>query len=383
VNAIIPDGFALSLINVPGDLQQLFTGNSAVTINNGGTMIFKGTAAGPRGGTGGLTFTAGINWQNGGGVLSADGNFGAPSVHFDNTGTITQNGGLFDIATFRLPPQNNATTFDFAGFAFAAAKPTVIGDVNDNTLPNFTFSGTPVFLAGHRPNWILTCGSATGTDAVWDLNGFTMVGDTIRVLGGGFQVTRYATLKNELGAGAGPGGVIDANRLEVGGFNGITYTAPYLNFVDPVTVTLRGSNTIYNNFSINNDGTGKPAPFTATNSTLILDPAAGSASIDTGSKDLNSTDFDPADWDDNFAWDLVKIGDGDTITLTGDANVGAGNNALYARTMECVGSSGTIDLNGHNVYLLEAPTCVTFDDSGGGAAYWPEVPPSGAVLIVR
>ncbi len=372
------------MTNVPSSLQKFTTGDTLVTVNNTSTMTFEGISAGPSGGTGGLIFTAGISFKNGDAVLVADGNFAATSLGWGNTGSITQNGGLFDVSTFSLP---KIGTVNIPAYEFAANKPTVItaGVTPHGT---YTLTGTMVFQDGHRPNWTLQSNYSTGINSVWNLNGFTMVGNTITIQGGGNPLNRYATLRNTNTVTGGPGAHIDANVLSVGNSN---YAAPYLDFTTPVTVTLRGNNTIYINYSVNNDGTEKtvageitnwPRPFKTDTSTFIFDPDGGTASIHTGSEDRNSTDFNPADWKDNFAFDTVRIGDGDTITLIGDANVGSGKNALYARTIDCVSGTGTINLNGHNIYLLEEPSSsVIFDDSGGGAVYWPI--PLGTVILIK
>ncbi len=95
-----------------------------------------------------------------------------------------------------------------------------------------------------------------------------------------------------------------------------------------------------------------------------LDPVDGTADLDTGSADRSGDGLQLSDWDNNFAYDVLYIGEGDTITLVGNADVGGGSNALYARKIEGYGGGSTIDLNGHNVYLQEWATGVTFVGAG-------------------
>jgi hypothetical protein len=91
--------------------------------------------------------------------------------------------------------------------------------------------------------------------------------------------------------------------------------------------------------------------------------------------------LDPIHWQNNFAFDQVFLGEGDTITLVGDANIeGAGTNALYATKMTGLGSGATVKLNGRNVYLLKRPVNVVFDATGGGRVY---APSSGTILSIR
>ena len=54
------------------------------------------------------------------------------------------------------------------------------------------------------------------------------------------------------------------------------------------------------------------------NTTITFDPSGGSANLDSGSDDDGGDGLQAADWDDNFAFDVIRIGEGDTITITGD-----------------------------------------------------------------
>lgn len=103
--------------------------------------------------------------------------------------------------------------------------------------------------------------------------------------------------------------------------------------------------------------------------------------VDTGSRDRSSVSLNPADWQNNFAFDQVVLGEGDTIKLVGDANIeGGGNNALYATRMTGLGAGATVKLNGRNVYLLKRPVNVTFDATGGGRVYSPS---SGTIMTIQ
>lgn len=347
-DAVIPDGFGPSFTNVPSSIQKITTGDTLVTVNNGGTLSFAGTSAGPRAGSGGLTFTAALSFINGGAVIEANvGTLTGTSTTWGNTGIITQTaGGTFDFSgTFTIPnPSTNISNWQFINSSptlFSASFPS----------GSYTFTGTPTF-GGHRPNWGINGTSLPGGNQ-WDLNGQTIFGNTVTVNGGGGgPTTRHGYLTDNVG------GTIDANVLQIGT---PSYLGGYLNLHD-TQVTLRGSGTIYNNQSLNNDGTdysisggNKVAgsdiqPAFAFNiddgTTFVFDPAAGTANVDTGSEDQGVSGFS-----DNFAFNNVTIATGDTITLTGNANVGSGDTALYLQgTLE--GEDGAaLALNTRNAYV--------------------------------
>ncbi len=140
------------------------------------------------------------------------------------------------------------------------------------------------------------------------------------------------------------------------------------------TVFVRGTGTAWENDSLNN---------TAFNlrhtTTVTFGSSGGTLSVDTGSKDRNSVARDPADWENNFAFDKIAIAAGATVTLTGDANIeGGGNTALYATSMVGEGAGATVNLNGRNVYLLKNAANITF--TGAGKVYQQ---PRGTTLLLR
>lgn len=340
-------------------------GSGHVTLGFNQINCNAGTGYTPSGGLvvgpGGVTMNK-FSSSNGGGYINAGGNLKIASFGWGNTGSIQQNAGVFEFASFLLPISGNTS---IRAWVFTNNTPSTIYWTGYGG-GTYQFVGTPTFLNGHRPHWQLGAGYEDGRN--WcDLNGFTMLGDEVRITGAGAPSTRWGRLIND-----DPGGTVDANKLIVG-YNNYRRAAVQLANTD---VVLRGSGAVYDNRSTN------AAAFWMTNAvTVTFDPAAGICDLDSGSEDRDSTDFDPADWADNFAFDLIRVGDGDTITLLGDANLAAGNNAVYARTIEGLGAGGTVALNGRNVYLLEPPVNVAFDSTGGGAAFWPM--PKGTLVVLR
>ena len=137
------------------------------------------------------------------------------------------------------------------------------------------------------------------------------------------------------------------------------------------TIHIRGDGTAWENTSTN------AAAFTMSNNTTVT--FHNSCNLDTGSKDRNSVARDPADWVNNSAFDKIFIAEGATVTLVGDANIeGGGNTALYATSMEGLGTGATVDLNGRNFYLLKSAKNITF--IGSGKVYQQ---PKGTVISVR
>lgn len=350
---------------VPSSINQIYTGSGAVAITYSGSLSFNGIggAVGPGRldvGAGGLAFSnATLTFPHGNSVIAIDGDLTAVATAWGNTGSINQSGGLFYIDTFRLPL---AGSIPIKNWQFGGTSPATFAS-SGTTSATHTFTGTPVFQAGHRPNWSLSSGvNATGN--LYDLNGYTILGNTVTLtqVGG---LNRHAYLFDDVG------GTIDANQL-------VIHNTSYLN-LENTSITLRGSGTIYDNRSINNDGAAQTIggnPYTPAyafditqNTTVTLAPTGGTADIDTGSFDFGSSLGEGSFFlgnEDNFAFDVLEIAEGAVITMVGTANWnGGGTNALYANSLIGLGAGATLDLNGHNVYLLNEPVNMTFTGAGG------------------
>ena len=338
-------------------------GTGKVTFAFGQILVSAGIGFTPAGGltvgSGGVRMNAFATGNQSPEYLIANGDLEATSLDWDQVGILTQNAGKFDIALFRIPNANSAYRY-FTNWSFRDGANTTITIkwTREGTVP---FKGAPTFEGG-RPDWNVVCHDG---DTIWDLRGYGIYADSVTLSGTWNNVNKVG-LSN-----AAATGWVDANSLQVG-----TAAQPnHFLALANAAVVLRGSGVVYNNYVTNN------TDFTLrTNTPFTFHPAAGSADEDTGSEDRNSIDLDPADWVNNFAFDAIEIGDGDSVRLVGTANVGAGNNALYARRLRGLGSGGTVVLNGHNLYLLEAPRDVAFDGSGGGRAYYPA---TGTVITIR
>ncbi len=370
-----------STANVPTALVGITTGAGLVKFPAAMGTISAGTGYSPGGsvtvGSGGLTFNGSIGYPYGSSALTIGGNFAATGISWGNNGTITQTGGLISVGSFVLPLGG---AFSIPALSFAAGYPTTISG-GGTPSANYTFTGTPTF-AGGLPIWNLTSGYTGGGSGKWDLNGRTMAANTVNVIAGGSPSNRYAYLVNTVA-----GGTVDANKLLINP-TGYTYEGAYINLHN-ANVTLRGAGLIYENRSVNNNGANKTmssdsslATFVSAfdirdNTLFTLDPAAGTAQISTGSKDRGGDGVQPADWVNNFAFWNITLGTGDVITLTGNATIeGLGTSALYAHYLS---GSGTIDLNGHNVYLDEYPASTVLF-TGTGTVYAIPEPASLALL---
>lgn len=312
------------------------------------------------------------------GTIAIDlyGNWTVGSLSFGQACPIVQHAGLWEIKTeFELPRGVIPYEFEITNYQFTN---TAAWTIRKRSKSGYVkFSGQPVFW-GNIPNWTLDSSELVG--ARWDLNGFKMEANSIQIIGsGGTQPNgRHSYLYNRVATGE-----VETPTLQIGSSG---YPLGYLDLQN-CTVTLTGAGTIYNNLSLNNAGDplhdGTPAgPFDIRQNTVFeFAPAGGTANLNSGSDDRDSQSLDPADWEDNFAFDVIRIAQGAAITLTGGENIGGGtHNALYARRIEGLGSGGTLVLNGRNVYLLEQPQNVTFDVTGGGTVYYP---PRGTIVTVR
>jgi len=352
--AIIPDGFGPSFNagTVPAYLQRLQTGNMLVTIPSSLTITYNSTNGWQSGivsiGTGGLTVNGGIGFGN----WAEVGFFSAGPVTMTYLqmcmATPTQTGGYYNIGTIKL--QGNGTG-QIRAWAINNATNTTITSYSHNGC-NHEWAGNPI-LDG-RPNWDLIDAGVTwnASGGKWDLKNHTLYGNRLRIDGGfpgGGAANPYPDYL------VSDGGTIDVNRIQIAlgaSGNGRSHVR-----LSNTAIHIRGDGTAWENNSTN-----APA-FTMTNNTTVT--FHNSCNLDTGSKDRNSVARDPADWVNNFAFDKIFIAEGATVTLTGNANIeGGGNTALYATSMEGLGTGASVNLNGRNIYLLKKARNITFIGTG-------------------
>lgn len=343
-----------SSLNVPTALVSITTGAGLVKFP-GGMTLAAGTGYTPSGsvtvGSGGASFNGPLDGPYGGTAISAAGDFKFTGLSFGNNASITQTGGAFDMTGGSLSLPINMNPFSIQSWRFSAG-PAVITGTGAAASDSFRFDGTPVFLAGQRPNWTLSSYADT-PGRKWDLNGQGLFGNVLTITAGGSPGTRLAYLYNR-GAGAS----VDVNQVAVGG----GYANSYLDLQN-TTITVRGAGTAWDNQSTNN------ALFDLTTSTTtVFDPTAGSMSVHTGSQDLGAAS---GSYSGNFAFSRVRIGAGDTVTLTGSANVGGGAMAMYAKGGLQGGNGSTLALGSRNLFVTGALTpgdsIGTFNVTGGNA----------------
>lgn len=349
---------------VPASLSRLYTGDGHVFLGSGLNMLHTSGGHGPilSVGAGGLDCGAGTITTAHGLTLIVYGDLKAGALGSGQGGSYTQYGGVWRIGNFQLGRQLSHT---IGAWSFGQETATI--QTHAHSERNVVFTGTPVFEDDVRPNWIFSAGQAGSTIYV-DLQTNTLKGAQVTFKGGNKYPTSHYCLTNSM-----PGAKLDINGIVI---NSTYAPATFLALVD-ADIVLRGSGTVWDNRSTNNIAFNMRHETTVT-----FTPVGGSASIDSGSEDRDSTNYDPIDWENNFSFDTIKIDDGCEITLTGNANIGiGGNNALYARRLLGLGDGATVILNGHNIYLLEMPHNIVFDASAGGKVYFPK--PRGTVMIVR
>ncbi len=303
-----------------------------------------------------------------GGNVKAD-TFGAEASAPVLTGTP-----VFDVKTFYFAQSQGSGAYNISSnWNFINV------DANNLTFRSASISGNytlnwvsePNFNGG-RPNfYIVNCGdNASGSINI----------SSNKLLGNVLQLDGWSGSINRFGSMRGDGGTVDLNEFHIGYGNGNTLRT-WVGLTNS-TIYIRGIGAValpaWDNRSTNNTLFD-----VRTGTKTYFDPTGVSTQyVDTGSKDRNSVARDPVDWQNNFAFDQVYIGEGDIITLVGDANIEGGEtNALYATRMTGLGAGGTVKLNGHNVYLLNRPANVTFDTTAGGRVYAP--PSSGTMISVQ
>jgi hypothetical protein len=298
--AIIPDGLSAAFTTgIPASIWKITTGNQPVSFV-GGISLGGANNAGINVGSGGVTFGGAIVFPNANGFIHAAGNLTAPQTTFNNSGhSVTQTAGEFDIASFGL------RNFNVVAWNFATNKPV---SFNGNNNGNVLFAQTPVFSAGHRPDWNMGAGGANNR---WDINGKTLLADDINLLGHP-SLDRYSYLYNNL-----TGGTIDTNTFTMSGQSGHNY----VNLTD-TNFTVRGSGTAWNNITSTNVN-----PYKMVDTVVTFDPTGGSLNIDPGSDDAGTSGFT-----NNFAFDSVTIATGDTVGVVGSANVGSMGRPLSMST---------------------------------------------------
>lgn len=381
-HAFVTNAVAFSTGPAGGTVARLTTGPGAVSMTGGLQLASADFSASTLDvGTGGVTFGGGLAWPWGNSTLIASGNVVAASIAWGNVASIIQKGGQFQIGAFNLPI--NMIPFVITNWSFTNGTPTTIAGCADNG--SFRLDGTPIFAGGQRPNWSIGSYSAVGVGK-WDLNGQTLKGNIAAVNGAGSPISRYAWLAST------NGGTIDINVLAIGNSG---YLSSYLD-LHGVTVLFHGTNStlVYDNRSLNAAGTNlvysggastsiiSKAYCASDNTTFMFVPTGVSTQlVNTGSKDRNSFLLNPADWTNNFALDVIKIGTNTTVKLTGVANIEAGGtNALYATSIDGLGPGAVIALNGHNVYLKKRANNITVDRTGGGRLYQAQ---AGTIILIQ
>ncbi len=353
-------GTALFIIN-----RIITSGSGLVTLNFGTIQPKAGSGYTPSGafivGPGGAR-VKNISFGNTGAFLETYGNLNADSTRFDEHGFIYQRSGTLAITTFRIANGDNGSRY-YTNWSFVNSSNMTLTATwqRAGTIP---FHGTPVFADG-RPKWQLVCHD--GGHVYFDLRGHNIYANAIEITGTG-STNFFSALIN-----TNAGGRVDANAITIGT---ATRQGHYLSCRD-FTITLGGSGTVYYNYSTNAN------LFCLTNNTvLVLCPTGGTASIHTGSQDRGGDGVTAEDWEDNFALDRIQLAEGASITLVGNANIGSGTNAVYATTLEGLGTGATVVLNNHNVYLKTASLNVFFNTSGGGQVILLKKP-VGTVLMIR
>ncbi len=365
--AIFPNGSGPTFTTMPAvKLYGLQTGNSKVTFcasvntdrptnNTGAGWMVIGT-----GGVQGTSIVAGGSTYNVS-SLTVNGNVTATTFGGWNSLPVTTGSIIFDVQSFILPADQGTGTYDipstwtFENSASLTFQPLHIFHCTLN------WTGTPTFNGG-RPTFNLI----RGFDPVglMNLNAQTLVANVVTLGAWSADGARHSELR-------GNGATVDINVLNVNANGSVPAQQNFVN-LDNSSIYIRGSGTAWNNLS-----QGNTLFDVRTNTTTTLDPAAGALSISTGSKDRGGDGVQPADWVNNFAFWNITLGTGDVITLTGNATIeGLGTSALYAHYLS---GSGTIALNGHNVYLDEYPASTVLF-TGSGTVYAIPEPASLALL---
>lgn len=339
--AIIPDGFSPSFTagTVTSYLNVLQTGNGLVTLPAALNMVPRGSpwrSANVVIGTGGLTLTTGgIGFGNNGETgFSSAGPVTMASLQMEAANPTQTGSSYWDITTIRL---RGIGSGEIRAWDIRDGANTTITSYGHNGA-SFTWVGTPV-ISGGRPNWDLMYGTGWGATGwgKWDLKSFTLYGNRLQIDSNADAPDRADDYL------VANGGTIDVNsmRIALGGRTNVTLRNSYV-ALDNATLLIGGTGTVWENDSTNNKR------FSLTNNTTVtFNPngaSAGTATIDTG-----STDNGVGGFANNFAFGHLVIGAGDTITLTGTANLGAGNAPLYVNGT--LSGAGTINAATRNVYV--------------------------------
>jgi len=199
------------------------------------------------------------------------------------------------------------------------------------------WTGTPT-ISGGRPDWKMTTANNWAGPNIWDLQSYQLYGDVVEIDGnadGAVSVLQST------------GGTVDVNSLQIALGNATASKGSYVDLTN-CKVYVRGSGTAWNN-----DSTATTSFDITSGTTVTLDPAGGSMTVFSNSAD-NGYDVE-SDWDNNFAFGALEIGQGDTITLS---------DILYADSLVGLGTGATVNKNGNTVYLMEEATSITFTGSG-------------------
>jgi hypothetical protein len=280
---------------------------------------------------------------------------------------------VFDVKTFYFAQSQGSGIYGFStnwNFINVDANKLTFRSASISGPYTLTWLSEPNFNGGRPTFYIVNCGD--------NANGSINVSSN-RFLANVLQLDGWSGSVNRYGIMRASGGTVGVNEIHIGYGNGntlrtwvgLTNTAIYIRGTGTVALAAWDNRSTNNTLFNVNTGT-----------TTTFDPTGVATQyVDTGSRDRSSVSLNPVDWQNNFAFDQVVLGAGDTIKLVGDANIeGGGTNALYATRMTGLGGGATVKLNGHNVYLLKRPSNVTFDTTGGGRVYGPT---SGTLINIR
>ncbi len=363
-DATIPNGFSPTFTTgfpATPTLTYFTTGNGLVTLPSSLKMIYQGSPWRSDQvdiGTGGLTIVG-----SGGVEMSSEALFrSAGPVTMDHLNMVNA-----------APQQTGSSTWDITTIRLgnnAAINPYYVRNWNIVDGANTTFTQTPSngsstrwtgspVITGGRPQWNLFNAPVnwSQTWGQWDLQSYKLYGDVVQVDGMNGSNPRLI----------GNGATVDVNTLRIAYGYSSTDGRAYVD-LDNSTVLIQGTGT--SSLPAWDNRCQRNTLFDmATGTSVTFDPASSPQYVHTGSKDRGGSQA--SYWNDNFAFYNVAIGAGDTITLTGTANIeGGGNDALYVKGS--LSGAGTINANSRNIYvagsLTPGSSIGTFTVSGGNLA---------------
>jgi hypothetical protein len=371
--AIFPDGLGpVTFTNTEArQLNGLQTGNRKITF--AGSIQADRTSA--NGGFGFMTIGSGgvegttirVAGTYGVGSLSVAGNVKANDFGSNWAAPVLSGTPVFDVKNFYLPGDQGGGTYNIPStwnFINVDANGLIIRHATYvGGSMSYVWTGTPNFNGG-RPSYYFNMASGEGIP--YDVGPYTLVGNVLQLDGWPGGVTRYPILKCN-------GGTVDLNEIHIAyGFGGSLMTCVKL--TNNATIYIRGTNTTVALPAWDNRSTNNAAFDVRTKSTIAFDTAGAVRTqyVATGSSDLGGTQL--TSWNNNFAFDVVKVGTNTTVMLTGSANIGGGVTALYATRIIGLGPGATINRNGRKVYTIRSNSGVTFTGAGSTTVLYPDEP---------